>query len=107
MSAAYEVLRGVSSAATAYGTYTTVAEESPISGFTCLEGKASEELVYIYRPTDTSKTYPLISWAHPWQRGGTKTSQVAERIGADIASAGYVVMAHTSAPVLYCWQSPD
>jgi len=63
--------------------------------------------VIVVRPTDTSQTYPLISWAHPWRGGSTTTEFVIGRIGADIASTGYIFVAHTSAAFNYCWTTDD
>merc|ERR1712072_1031850 len=50
----------------------------------------------VFYPTDTSKTYPLLSFAHGWTEGGQFTDGNYADLLETVAAAGYVVIAHHS-----------
>ena len=62
----------------------------------------------MYRP-DSVETFPLISWSHAYARGGEyHVNRMSGRyMLTDIASAGYVVLAHLSAEDWYCDEYVD
>lgn len=50
----------------------------------------------MFYPKDTSKTYPLLSFAHGWTEGGVWTDINYRAVLEEVAKAGYVVVAHHS-----------
>jgi len=56
----------------------------------------------VFYPTDSSKTYPLLSFAHGWTEGGGLTDGNYKDVLETVAAAGYVVVAHHSGLVAEC-----
>lgn len=85
----------------AQGPYHTASETKPVAGYVC-GGLPS---AVIYYPTDTSKTYPLISFAHGFTAGthlrcvrcapgGAKVPvDYGPKLLAGVAAWGYVIIA--------------
>lgn len=61
----------------------------------------------LYYPKDSSKTYPLVSFAHGWTAGGGMVPTAYSKLLAEIASAGYVVIATEDAPSNLCQQQTE
>jgi len=71
----------------------------PIAGYVC-GGLPS---AIIYYPTDTSRTYPLVSFAHGFTAGGASVPlDYGPKLLSGVASWGYVVAATEDAPLNYC-----
>jgi dienelactone hydrolase len=62
----------------------------------------------VYRP-DSADKFPLISWSHAFARGGEyHVDRMSGRFMlTDLASAGYVVLAHLSGEHWYCDEDED
>lgn len=56
----------------------------------------------VWYPTDTSKTYPLLAFAHGWTEGGSFTDPNYRDLLETAAAVGYVVIAHHSGLVTEC-----
>lgn len=56
----------------------------------------------VFYPTDTSKTYPLLSFNHGWTEGGLSTDPNYSDLLQLLAAEGYVVVAQHSGAVAYC-----
>merc|ERR1711924_132478 len=56
----------------------------------------------VFYPTDTTKTYPLLAFAHGWTEGGPFTDVNYKDVLETVAAAGYVVIAHHSGLVKEC-----
>ena len=84
--------------------YSLIQENATVEGFNCYDGSSNNK-VTIWRPTDTSKKYPLLSYGHGLRAGGSKvdTNEVIE----NYASAGFIVVAHQSGESLFCWNTDD
>jgi len=50
----------------------------------------------VFYPSDASKKYPLLSFAHGWTEGGPFTDPNYKDVLESVAAAGYVVIAHHS-----------
>jgi len=57
----------------------------------------------VFWPTDTSKKYPLLSFAHGWTEGGAFTDPNYKNVIEDVAGAGYVVIAEHSGVFPLCY----
>merc|ERR1711934_603348 len=83
------------------GPYHTASQTKAVSGYVC-GGLPS---AVIYYPTDTTKTYPLISFAHGFTAGGAKVPiDYGPKLLSGVASWGYVIVATEDAPSNYCEQ---
>ena len=70
-------------------------------------GNGSQDAL-VYRPSDTSNTYPLLSLSHGMSQGGEEGVDFHNGwMMQKIASAGYVVVAHLSCESFYCFTSND
>jgi len=56
----------------------------------------------VFYPSDTSKTYPLLNFAHGWTEGGFWTDINYKDVLETVAAAGYVVIAHHSGLLKEC-----
>jgi len=56
----------------------------------------------VFYPADTSKKYPLLSFAHGWTEGGPFTDVNYKDVLESVAAAGYVVIAHHSGLTSIC-----
>merc|ERR1719297_89277 len=56
----------------------------------------------VFYPSDTSKKYPLLAFAHGWTEGGQFTDVNYKDVIESVAAAGYVVIAHHSGLVTEC-----
>lgn len=70
-----------------------------VGGFTC-DGIQSAT---VFWPSDTSKKYPLLSFAHGWTEGGALTDGNYEDVIQSVAAAGYVVIAEHSGLLRLCY----
>jgi cephalosporin-C deacetylase-like acetyl esterase len=70
-----------------------------ISGLKC-DGIQEGHVVY---PKDSSRKYPLLSFAHGWTEGAGNTKPNYKNIIEDVAAAGYVVIAEHSGATRLCY----
>jgi hypothetical protein len=56
----------------------------------------------VFYPSDSSKKYPLLSFAHGWTEGGQFTDPNYKNVLEAVSAAGYVVIAHHSGLVTEC-----
>jgi dienelactone hydrolase len=56
----------------------------------------------VFYPSDSSKKYPLLSFAHGWTEGGATTDVNYKDVLESVAAAGYVVVAHHSGAIAEC-----
>ena len=70
-----------------------------IGGLKC-DGIQEGHVVY---PKDSSKKYPLLSFAHGWTEGAGNTKPNYKNIIEDVAAAGYVVVAEHSGATRLCY----
>jgi dienelactone hydrolase len=56
----------------------------------------------VFYPSDTSKKYPLLSFAHGWTEGGGFTDGNYKNVLEAVAASGYVVVAHHSGLFTEC-----
>jgi dienelactone hydrolase len=60
---------------------------------------------HVAYPSDTSKTYPLLSFAHGWTEGGALTKSNYKDVIESVAAAGYVVVAEHSGLMSLCYSA--
>jgi len=72
-----------------------------VGGFQC----DGIQTATVYYPTDTSKKYPLLSFAHGWTEGGNHVGVNYKDVLETVASAGYVVIAEHSGLTNVCWEA--
>jgi len=70
-------------------------------GYKC-DGIQTAHVVY---PSDASKKYPLLSFAHGWTEGGGFTRGNYKNIIEDVAASGYVVIASHSGITNLCYDA--
>jgi len=56
----------------------------------------------VFYPSDTSKKYPLLAFAHGWTEGGMFTDGNYRDVLETVAASGYVVIAHHSGLLREC-----
>jgi dienelactone hydrolase len=70
-----------------------------VGGFTC----DGIQTATVYYPSDSSKKYPLLSFAHGWTEGGVNVAINYKDVIESVAAAGYVVIAEHSGLELLCY----
>jgi dienelactone hydrolase len=70
-----------------------------VGGFTC----DGIQTATVFWPSDTSKKYPLLSFAHGWTEGGSLTDGNYKDVIESVAAAGYVVIAEHSGLENLCY----
>lgn len=70
-----------------------------VGGFKC-DGIQTATVFY---PSDASKKYPLLSFAHGWTEGGNAVDKNYADVIQSVAAAGYVVIAEHSGALRLCY----
>jgi hypothetical protein len=85
-----------------HNTYQIIRENAIVTGFGCYDG-AVNNVVTIWRPTDITKKYPLLSYSHGYTNGGFDYVNNGIYNVRDYAAAGFIVVLHQSGENLFCW----
>lgn len=95
-------MRALAAAALAAGSTAVTIETKQVrvGGFKC----DGIQTANIYYPTDTTQTYPLLSFAHGFTEGGAATPRNYKDLLETTAAAGFVVIAPLSGQSALCYQ---
>jgi len=77
-----------------------VRKDVSMSGMIC--GLTSQQDGIVVYPADTSRKYPVISYAHGFSDGGSHLDDVYKKNWDLLASAGYVIVAAKAGRIDYC-----